>query len=1463
VFRKRASVLIAIFFPLSRLLFVLLVLSVGSPISYLDLSQPAPFAISKSLDSSTWTFLGFSIETPSFLTLRVRRNSLQGCLSPGIVLFRGRPADSFGLSPTASTNPAATFIRHASPSGAFGTATLEAALALSGNYVVAVWGETGVCSLGAAVVAGYEFLPMTNVINCTSLPPGVSRSKCSQFVTSIIEQTVASSKRGVPVPIVVAPLATALGQPLTLPNSGVAYPQQWQYFGFSGQAGSVVTLRVARREPCVDPAAALFQGTPGSTLGLSAFSSARSDAQWLSFADDEIPPAFVGGPMRDVQLSIVLPATGNYTLAIFAYNSTCASAGIAALTQFVVAASAPCSIELDLDSVVPEGALSPLQAALTEPGFASLDASLGQESSTQVAGARFVVEVAGACRVRTSGSYSWLLADGCTSAGFAATVTIAAYGLLPGNYTATFYVFDPEVDSGTITVSAFGRQTMFTPSSSTPTAVIAQATHSMGSPARFTAQTASVARYVRLAGLRLERLDVEPPQLLCNGPLQVVADNACLATVPAWNPIFFDNCDESSNFLALNGELEALNVSDPSGVQTFLSVPGWSSPLTVAREIQAQTPLNPLGKPTGNSAVLTGGVPLVVSFFVPPDVSAVVLDLDVLADAPGRFVSVTARNAGGLIVASDSMVATSQSAWKTLSYRLAGNVGGQLVTVEVASAGTLASDPVQGRVNRVRARPGPEIVSQSQSDLNVGSLVFAGNYTVVFRFTDAAGLNATCTLLIQVMDVTAPLVLSCPTAGTVTVVADPRTCSATASWSDPIVSDNCGFVLEYIANGQLVQSGGRFPVGLTTVMAVARDATGRTALCEFNVSVVDVEPPVLGLEALPSMSLPCGAGYESIWKGQGAHACVLDNCPSSLVFASSFLQEPTCGVATSASAVFTVLDANDPASPPLLVGPSTFELHDGTCTSTPELELDIQVTPPPCYGSVGGGSARVRAIKANGVEVPNFEDYAFVWSNGVNASLSRSASLENVSYGVYRVTASLQEGSRKRLGPLGPVVPCDGLCGLKPPPPYVPVGVACVHVPVSAPLEVSLSTALSCQNRAEAIVSGGTPPYRYQWTDGSTARESNVVGSVVVSLSVVVEDANGCTSSAAGPVLYGPGLAVTVLTIGPSSFTASATGGSPGYSFVWSPGGVTSQSIVGPVGSNFIVTATDTRGCTARASTDSGAFPIPPGGDLLSSAGIDSILYVPLSVHASTVCGGVGLDSLKAIGVGGTPPYTFLWKNNVSGDTLANPVPGQEYRLRVTDSRNAQVETRVRAGLLPGLEIDSVGCLNGAGAIRLRVLGEAVSPLRFAWSNGQSTSLPQLLSLPPVREAYSVILTDGRGCQASLNPIFTLASCTSLGACFQCGVSGTLHYCCASGGLNFVACSTSGERFCTRSVSCASAVACRSDSDCGPSSRCMQQGCCGAGPVCAPEELACDVARRQEENQGTLCHIRNSTTCVV
>ena len=122
---------------------------------------------------------------------------------------------------------------------------------------------------------------------------------------------------------------------------------------------------------------------------------------------------------------------------------------------------------------------------------------------------------------------------------------------------------------------------------------------------------------------------------------------------------------------------------------------------------------------------------------------------------------------------------------------------------------------------------------------------------------------------------------------------------------------------------------------------------------------------------------------------------------------------------------------------------------------------------------------------------------------------------------------------------------------------------------------------------ATVTVTGGNGPYTYNWSNGgNTATINNVPAGIYT---VTVTDQNGCAGIGSINITQPPQLVATasgnnINCAGQStgSAIAAVSGGTPGYSYLWSNGGTTA-SVNGLVAGTYSVTVTDSKGCTDTA----------------------------------------------------------------------------------------------------------------------------------------------------------------------------------------------------------------------------------------------------------------------------------------
>ncbi len=142
-------------------------------------------------------------------------------------------------------------------------------------------------------------------------------------------------------------------------------------------------------------------------------------------------------------------------------------------------------------------------------------------------------------------------------------------------------------------------------------------------------------------------------------------------------------------------------------------------------------------------------------------------------------------------------------------------------------------------------------------------------------------------------------------------------------------------------------------------------------------------------------------------------------------------------------------------------------------------------------------------------------------------------------------------------------------------------------------LQLSLSqTPPSCHDACDGTIAvlevgQGTPPFSYQWSNGAT--QAAATGLCAGTYALTVTDTLNCSVVDTIELMAPLPLEVTVSSTpetghgaNDGTATATATGGTPPYAFVWSTGDTTAQ--IGPVPPGiYTVTVTDLHGCTDAA----------------------------------------------------------------------------------------------------------------------------------------------------------------------------------------------------------------------------------------------------------------------------------------
>jgi gliding motility-associated-like protein len=270
---------------------------------------------------------------------------------------------------------------------------------------------------------------------------------------------------------------------------------------------------------------------------------------------------------------------------------------------------------------------------------------------------------------------------------------------------------------------------------------------------------------------------------------------------------------------------------------------------------------------------------------------------------------------------------------------------------------------------------------------------------------------------------------------------------------------------------------------------------------------------------------------------------------------------------------------------------------------------------------------------------------------------------------------------------------------------------------------------------ASITPTGGTGPYTYVWSNSQTTQQ--ITGLAAGSYSVIVTDANGCTSTATTTILNNgaPGIQVTSQS-DPTCFngtngsaTVLASGGTGPYTYNWAPSGGTGASASGLGAGTYTVTVTGADGCT---QTQTITLTSPP-------------VIVTTTSSSPDDCN--SSNGMAAISVsGGTPGYVLAWSTGSSNDTIVNLSAGS-YTCTVTDANGCTMSATVLVG--------TSGSVTANAGVDVTISQGQTTGLTgnggISWSWTPAGSLDCATcqnpnATPSVTTTYILTVTDSLGC---------------------------------------------------------------------------------------------------------------------
>ena len=416
----------------------------------------------------------------------------------------------------------------------------------------------------------------------------------------------------------------------------------------------------------------------------------------------------------------------------------------------------------------------------------------------------------------------------------------------------------------------------------------------------------------------------------------------------------------------------------------------------------------------------------------------------------------------------------------------------------------------------------------------------------------------------------------------------------------------------------------------------------------------------------------------------------------------------TIGNLTAGIYEVTVTDANGCQST------TTATVNDGA-----NINITLTPTNPLC---AGGNNGTITSIVSGGTA-----PFTYSWGNGGSTD-----SLTNLVAGTYSLTVTDANGCNV----IASATVNDG-------------ATIAITLTPSNPLCMGIS-----DGSISSSVSGGTAPYIYNWSNGTTSVPS-LTNLLAGGYSLTVTDANGCTATDSTIINEGANIAVDIAVTNPvcagtnaGSVTATPTGGAAPYAYNWSNGANTVM-VNNLAAGSYEVTVTDDNGCSTTATANV-ANPIPfdiaiistprdicPGGSVnFGAAPADTAL-----TYLWTATGGSFNDSTSA-----SPIYTMMMPGTY--DIILTASNGI-----CTDSDTTRVT--VQQGPTVGLIFSDVICAgDSTGSISVTA-SSANEPITYTWDNGIG-NIPNPTNLPA--GTYNLTITDAAGCSITTSTIIGATS---------------------------------------------------------------------------------------------------------
>lgn len=305
--------------------------------------------------------------------------------------------------------------------------------------------------------------------------------------------------------------------------------------------------------------------------------------------------------------------------------------------------------------------------------------------------------------------------------------------------------------------------------------------------------------------------------------------------------------------------------------------------------------------------------------------------------------------------------------------------------------------------------------------------------------------------------------------------------------------------------------------------------------------------------------------------------------------------------------------------------------------------------------------------------------------------------------------------------------------------------------------QVAAITHVNCNGDADGEIDidvfGGTLPYSYSWSSGQIVDDIN--GLSAGNYTLTVTDGKGCTSVEVHTVneplnamsLSASSVDVLCYSDSSGSIDLTVSGGSPGYTFLWSSSIGTvlpyiSEDVSNLPSASYTIIVTDNNGCVDQITQM-----VDQPSEIISN-----------SIITEINCYGDTTGAIDPNISGGQAPYNYVWSNTSTSPSISNLSAGT-YLLNFSDNNAclksySYVLEEPSSSLSVTIDKTEILCHGDSSGIIITNVSGGTPAYYYNWSNGMNSSTIQNL----FSGSYNLILTDTNNCQLDTTIILTQPS---------------------------------------------------------------------------------------------------------